>query len=140
MQRERERVDPEFVGIEWQQFAACTDLEPVEAGRLFFPNKATAASYLRSLLRPSRLPSECPFGLIGAGLLLWLIGDTVYALSDFGAAYALGNPVDATWLLAYAWFGPALLHPSLASSVEPLCPCAREATTRLFKLVWRPSP
>jgi hypothetical protein len=54
------------------------------------------------------------FLLLGAGLLLRLVADGGYALSNFGTTYVAGDPADAFWLLSYACFGAALLHPALA--------------------------
>ncbi|HYT78821.1 MAG TPA: hypothetical protein VEQ37_06140 [Actinomycetota bacterium] len=53
-------------------------------------------------------------GLLGAAFLLLLVADTGFAFQDFGAAYSVGGALDASWLLAYACFGAAFLHPSIA--------------------------
>ncbi|MGZ8567573.1 MAG: hypothetical protein ACXWXS_11040, partial [Actinomycetota bacterium] len=53
------------------------------------------------------------FFLLAAGLLLRLIGDAGYALAHFGTTYVAGDPADAFWLLSYALFGAALLHPAV---------------------------
>jgi hypothetical protein len=52
------------------------------------------------------------YALFGGALFLWLVADTAFALEDFGATYAAGHAMDALWLLAYAGFGAAALHPS----------------------------
>ena len=54
------------------------------------------------------------FFLLAAGLLLRLVADAGYALSNFGTTYVTGDPADAFWLLSYAFFGAALLHPAVA--------------------------
>ena len=54
------------------------------------------------------------FLLLAAGLLFRLVADGGYALSNFGTTYVEGNPADAFWLLSYAFFGAALLHPAVA--------------------------
>lgn len=65
-----------------------------------------------------RSPSWSPaFRLLAAALCLLLLADTVYAVQDFGSAYALGGTADSFWLLAYGCFGAALLHPSVRGSV-----------------------
>lgn len=51
--------------------------------------------------------------LLGAGLILRLIGDAGYAILNFGTSYVTGNPTDAFWLFSYACFGAALLHPAV---------------------------
>ncbi len=53
------------------------------------------------------------FLLLGAGLLLRLVADSGYAMLSFGTTYVVGNPADAFWLLSYACFGAALLHPAV---------------------------
>jgi hypothetical protein len=53
------------------------------------------------------------FFLFAGGLLLRLIADTGYALADFGTSYVEGDPADAFWLISYALFAAALLHPSV---------------------------
>ncbi|MGZ6546078.1 MAG: hypothetical protein ACXVEI_12250 [Actinomycetota bacterium] len=53
------------------------------------------------------------FLLLGAGLVLRLIGDAGYAMMNFGSNYATGNAIDAFWLFSYACFGAALLHPAV---------------------------
>jgi diguanylate cyclase len=71
------------------------------------------------LIRPLRSPDAplVPFALIGAALLLRLVGDTGYAMLDFGTAYSVGSSADVAWLLSYACFGAALLHPAVAEGV-----------------------
>ena len=53
------------------------------------------------------------FLLLGAGLLLRLVADSGYAMLNFGTTYVVGNTADAFWLLSYACFGAALLHPAV---------------------------
>jgi hypothetical protein len=76
-------------------------------------------------LRSSRAP-RLPFALIGAALLLRLAGDIGYAVLDFGTNYSVGSSADAAWLLSYACFGAAFLHPALAEGV--LAPASWDAT------------
>jgi hypothetical protein len=67
---------------------------------------------------------------LGIGLLLLLIADVGYACQNFGTAYALGAAPDAAWLLSYAAFGAALLHPSLRDEpVQPPAPAAVSTTS-----------
>jgi hypothetical protein len=53
------------------------------------------------------------FALLIAGLALRLAADAGYAALSFGSAYSVGNGLDALWLLSYACFGAALLHPAV---------------------------
>jgi hypothetical protein len=57
--------------------------------------------------------------LLGAALLCTLVADTGYALQDFGTAYSVGGLLDALWLVQYACFGAAALHPSLRTRFAP---------------------
>jgi hypothetical protein len=68
------------------------------------------------MARPVRLAAArgLPCILTGLALLLRLVGDTGYALQDYGTAYTLGNALDACWLLSFACFGAALLHPAVS--------------------------
>jgi hypothetical protein len=61
------------------------------------------------------------FLLLGAGLVLRLVADSAYAMLNFGTTYVLGNTADAFWLLSYACFGAALLHPAVGRvKIDPL--------------------
>ena len=51
--------------------------------------------------------------LLAASLLSMLIGDFVYDLLTQHGSYTTGNPVDATWLVAYVLVAVAALHPSV---------------------------
>lgn len=57
--------------------------------------------------------------LLAAGLLLQVFADVGYALSQYGTTYVAGDPADAFWLLSYACFAAALLHPAVAGVTEP---------------------
>lgn len=60
------------------------------------------------------------FALLAAGLLLQVLADAGYALSQYGTTYVAGDPADAFWLLSYALFAAALLHPAVADArTEP---------------------
>jgi hypothetical protein len=71
---------------------------------------------LAVLFRPAHRSTtrRVVFSLLAAGLLLRLVGDAGYALTHFGTTYVTGDPADAYWLLSYALFGAALLHPAVA--------------------------
>lgn len=61
-------------------------------------------------------------GVLIAALALRLAADVGFALMDFGTSYAVGNWLDAFWLLSYGGFGAGLLLPSLADLHVPLAP------------------
>ncbi|MGZ6545194.1 MAG: hypothetical protein ACXVEI_07765 [Actinomycetota bacterium] len=67
------------------------------------------------LFKPAHRPGarRIVFLLLAAGLLVRLVGDAGYALSGFGTTYVEGDAADAFWLLSYALFAAALLHPSI---------------------------
>lgn len=70
---------------------------------------------LIGLFRLGRLHTEQrpTFLLLIAGLALRLGADMGYAVLHFGTTYSVGNGLDALWLLSYACFGAALLHPAV---------------------------
>jgi hypothetical protein len=80
------------------------------------------------------------FLLLCAGLVLRLLGDTGYAMLNFGTAYVAGDRADAFWLLSYACFGAALLHPALARSGAWASLHAGEAVPREPAIPTRPQP
>jgi diguanylate cyclase (GGDEF)-like protein len=49
-----------------------------------------------------------------------LVADTAYAGRVLAGVYETGNPIDVGWLLSYAAFGAAALHPSMASVADPV--------------------
>lgn len=51
--------------------------------------------------------------LIGTGLSLGLLADTIYAALQLAGATRPPAALDATWLLAYVLWGTAALHPSM---------------------------
>jgi len=58
------------------------------------------------------------FRLLGGGLLLLLLADTVYAAQNLLGVYQDQSWVDAFWLLAAAALGAAALHPSMREVTE----------------------
>jgi hypothetical protein len=68
--------------------------------------------------------------LLCAALLLLTASDIGYMLQAFGEQYAAGSALDAGWLLSYAFFGAALLHPLITPiRIEPgLSPATRAAS------------
>jgi signal transduction histidine kinase len=53
-------------------------------------------------------------GLLAAGVLLQLVGDTVYGANE--SAYALGSWLDVTWLASYVVLAAAFLSPSIVEA------------------------
>ncbi len=70
----------------------------------------------RSLLFGSaRLPVH---KIVMVALVPMLVADFVYDLLVLHNSYAMGNPIDAGWLLNYLLMGVAALHPSMARSPD----------------------
>jgi signal transduction histidine kinase len=44
---------------------------------------------------------------LAAGLVIYMVGDTVYLLQELTAGYSVGTSLDATWLMSYALFALA---------------------------------
>jgi diguanylate cyclase (GGDEF)-like protein/PAS domain S-box-containing protein len=59
------------------------------------------------------------FYLLSAGTVALLAGDTLYGLIQVNGTWRLASPVDAGWLVFYACFGAAALHPSMRDTDEP---------------------
>jgi signal transduction histidine kinase len=60
------------------------------------------------------------FRFLGAGLLMLLVADVIYAYQQATSAYAQGEWLDGMWLASYALLGLCALHPEMAhlSSLE----------------------
>lgn len=71
---------------------------------------------LLALFKPAHrgVARRTTFSLLAGGLLLRLVADAGYALAHYGTTYVPGDPADAFWLLSYALFAAALLHPAVA--------------------------
>ena len=72
---------------------------------------------VRLFLAPSR-PSTAGTLLVAA-VVAWLVGDFIYAFLALSNSYKAGDPLDATWLAAAAFFGAAALHPSMRQVAAP---------------------
>jgi diguanylate cyclase (GGDEF)-like protein len=85
------------------------------------------------LLRGQRTPSLV---LLGWSFGASLVADLVYAKMSLDGTYAVGQLVDAGWLLGYVALGVAALHPSMARSrAEPAAQDARRTTLTLPRLL-----
>ncbi len=70
----------------------------------------------RLLTTVRRGPSVVLLAVGGLGLLS---ADVGYALSQLYGSWNVGGPVDAGWIIFYATWGAAALHPSMVSLTEP---------------------
>ncbi|HKT05642.1 MAG TPA: GGDEF domain-containing protein, partial [Rugosimonospora sp.] len=57
--------------------------------------------------------------LLGAGGAALLAADVLYGLAQLGGTWHDGTAVDALWILFYACWGAAAIHPSMARLTEP---------------------
>ena len=57
--------------------------------------------------------------LLAIGTVGTLVSDTLYGLSNLSNNWHDGNPVDIGWILFYACWGAAALHPSMRTLSEP---------------------
>jgi diguanylate cyclase (GGDEF)-like protein/PAS domain S-box-containing protein len=57
--------------------------------------------------------------LLGLGAISLLVADTLYALIQLHGTWNDGGPVDVGWIIFYACWGAAALHPSMRSLSEP---------------------
>ncbi|MDQ8044750.1 MAG: EAL domain-containing protein [Solirubrobacteraceae bacterium] len=56
--------------------------------------------------------------LFAVGLVLSTISDVAYNVALLHESYAMPSPIDAGWLLAYALWGTAALHPSARTLMD----------------------
>jgi diguanylate cyclase (GGDEF)-like protein/PAS domain S-box-containing protein len=59
------------------------------------------------------------FCLLAASVVALLVADGFFALASLHHTYADGSPIDLGWLLSYALWGAAALHPSMSRLSEP---------------------
>ncbi len=57
--------------------------------------------------------------LMAAGGVALLVTDVLYGLSQLEGTWSMGGPVDFGWIVFYATWGAAALHPSMAGLTEP---------------------
>ncbi len=73
--------------------------------------------------------------LLTAGATGMLVSDLLYGAATLRGDWRPGGPVELGWLLLYAAWGAAALHPSMVVLTEPAPPWHREITrTRLVLL------
>jgi diguanylate cyclase (GGDEF)-like protein/PAS domain S-box-containing protein len=70
----------------------------------------------RLIVTAHRSPAVRFLAVGTAGLLT---ADVVYGLSQLHAGWAIGGPIDIGWVILYACWGAAALHPSMAALTTP---------------------
>ncbi|MFC0533736.1 EAL domain-containing protein [Phytohabitans kaempferiae] len=79
-------------------------------------------------------PSVLLMAIGGVGLL---VADVLYGLSrlGFGASWLMGGPIDLGWIVFYAAWGGAALHPSMVALTDPRVPGRASLTVRRVVLL-----
>jgi signal transduction histidine kinase len=67
-----------------------------------------------------------------AAIIATLAADGIYSYLNLKGLYAIGNPIDAGWLLFYALWAIAALHPSMARMAS--LPAAKSETLSLWRV------
>jgi diguanylate cyclase (GGDEF)-like protein/PAS domain S-box-containing protein len=100
----------------WVQASQHTTLERVTsvAYPLFDVLVFVTAARLVTAVR--RTPAV---GLLAVGGVALLVSDVLYGLSQLHGDWNMGGPVDIGWVVFYATWGAAALHPSMVSLTEP---------------------
>jgi diguanylate cyclase (GGDEF)-like protein len=75
------------------------------------------------------------FRLLAGSLLVMLAGDVGFAVLAYADAFTPNNAINITWLLAYALFGAAALHPSMAALSERAVERPRRLSRRRLSLL-----
>lgn len=82
--------------------------------------------------RGGRTPS---FVLLASSLVAFLVADVGYAFMTIQGTYYSGAWIDAGWLISYALFGAAALHPSMKTLSAPARDRGPQLARRRFLLV-----
>ncbi|MEV4281736.1 GGDEF domain-containing protein [Actinoplanes xinjiangensis] len=69
-----------------------------------------------------------------AAVVAMLVGDVVYGFMELTSGYNAGDPIDAAWMLMYAFAGAAALHPSMAD-MSRLSPPVAEGPIGVRRLI-----
>ncbi len=119
-----------------------TTISPIDSGAAAFANPAVVGYPLADALllaSAMRLLSAgrrtAPVGLLVAGAAAALVADITVSITGNPTSWALSSLDDLGWLLHYACWGAAALHPSMArlTQTEPTTP--RELTLRRIWVV-----
>ncbi|HEX2356699.1 MAG TPA: EAL domain-containing protein [Micromonosporaceae bacterium] len=70
---------------------------------------------------------------VGGGSLF--VGDVIYSLAKLRGEWDAGGPVDLVWMLFYATWGAAALHPSMVRLTEPRVARPSKLTARRLVLL-----
>jgi diguanylate cyclase (GGDEF)-like protein/PAS domain S-box-containing protein len=73
--------------------------------------------------------------LLGAGAIALLVADTLYGLIQLHGTWNDGGPVDLGWIVFYACWGAAALHPSMRTLSEPGPTAVASMTAGRFALL-----
>jgi len=75
--------------------------------------------------------------LMATGGLGLLVADVLYGFSrlGIGAAWLMGGPIDLGWIVFYAAWGAAALHPSMVALTDPRVPARSGLTVRRVVLL-----
>jgi diguanylate cyclase (GGDEF)-like protein/PAS domain S-box-containing protein len=90
------------------------------------------ATVVRLLVDVRRTVAVALLTLGCAGLL---VADVIYGLKQLDGSWAVGGPVDLGWIVFYAGWGAAALHPSMVSLTEPRILRRHEVTPRRLALL-----
>ncbi|MGN9908472.1 putative bifunctional diguanylate cyclase/phosphodiesterase [Phytohabitans sp. LJ34] len=75
--------------------------------------------------------------LMATGGVGMLVADVLYGFSrlGIGAAWLMGGPIDIGWIVFYAAWGAAALHPSMVALTDPRVPARSGLTVRRVVLL-----
>lgn len=92
--------------------------------------------FLAVVARIAFLPGRKPVALwlLGGFLLAQLAAGSVYGVQQLAGTYSFGSEVDALWLASFAFFGAAVLHPSMRTLAAPAHGPAPRAGLRMATL------
>lgn len=120
-------------------------LQPIAVDRsLSVPELAVSMAYpladlvllgvgFRFVLSPGRRPTV--FYVIAAALFAQFTADTIYGWMALNGSYGTWSPIDLGWLVAYAGWGVAALHPSMGELAEPVADDRCRLTNRRLVLM-----
>jgi signal transduction histidine kinase len=87
---------------------------------------------VRLAVGPGRRPAS--FWLLAVGVVSLLVSDVLYGLLQLAGEWHLGSPVDLGWIMFYACWGAAALHPSMRTLSERSVSVSRLTRNRLALL------
>ena len=103
-----------------QPLAAVTDIDTLSFGiSLAYPIADLILIGVAMGLVTTPGARTSAYRLLGASLVLTLIGDQIYAVQTLDGTYVSGGPIDSLYLVAYLLFGASALHPSMQRLTDP---------------------